>query len=52
MKAKRERCDHCKKIVNAHHNLYTLEEIASEELEWQFAICAPCFDKRNLSDRL
>lgn len=49
--AKQERCDHCKKFINEHHNVYTLLGVVSKGVEWQFAICTPCFNKRSPDER-
>lgn len=43
----RERCDHCKKWVNQHnHLLGTLEEIVSAGIDFNFAVCSKCFEKK------
>jgi hypothetical protein len=38
----RERCDHCKKWVNARHPLYTLEGTVSTDIPIVHSICGKC----------
>jgi len=51
-KNNRDRCDHCKKWVDANGHsksdsgLYTLEGIVSPGLNINFAICNSCFLKQ------
>lgn len=43
----RDRCDHCKKWVNQHsHYLGTLEEVVSTGVDFNFAVCSVCFEKK------
>jgi len=38
----RERCDHCQKWIADGHHVFTLENIVSEGVDFNWCICAKC----------